>query len=127
MSLQKLKQTLNYILNVTEECAIVDATESALVHLEKAEQEIKPNLNLDVKKELENMQAICLDNLSWDELSDLRAKIQDLWEKADELANAYSTIADEISAFEDEIESTMDSRDGEENEGDEDSDDDGGE
>lgn len=121
MSLQKLKQTLNYILNVTEECAIVDAAESAIVHLEKAEKEMQPAAELDVKKELQNMQAVCLDNLSWDDLSDLRAKVQDLWDKADDLANAYSTIAQEIDAFEDEIESVMDSRDGEDDEGEGDS------
>lgn len=114
MSLQKLKQTLNYILNVTEECVIVDAAESAFVHLDSVEKELQKQaekasgIKPEIKEELESLSNVCLDNCDYEELSDLRDKAQSLWDKANDLADEYTTLASEIDALESEIQSSMD-------------------
>ena len=112
MSLQKLKQTLNYILNVTEECAIVDAAESALVHLENAEKEAGLDATAgdysSLKQKLESLSKINLDACDLDDLESLRDDLQDLWDKINELADHYTTLADEVDALESDVQEKID-------------------
>lgn len=122
MSLEKLKQTLNYIKNVTEEDSIYDAAEAAIKHLTTAEVELQnkksvfsvtyspimKNVNIDFKSRFEDLKKIVWRDSSWDEQSDLRAKLQDLWDEVDEYTNSLSTLADEISSYEEELEDHMD-------------------
>jgi hypothetical protein len=127
MYIEKLKQTLNYIQNVTEEDVIYDASTSALSHLSKVEvemQNIKSSSSYsivyspvnangnDFESRFAKLKSINLNNCDWDELSDARAKAQDLWDELDTYINKLNTLADDVSSLEGEIENEMDGRDG---------------
>ena len=127
MYIEKLKQTLNYIQNVTQEDTIYNASTSAISHLSKLEvemQNIKSSStysvvyapvnadNKDFEFRFAALGSINLTNCDWEELSAARAKAQNLWDELDEYINKLNTLADDVSSLESDIEGEMDSRDG---------------